>query len=40
VIRTAGVGEVWSTDCIAHPSNAIAMAPLLAEALKPLLRGS
>jgi ribose-phosphate pyrophosphokinase len=33
VIREAGVGEIWSTDCIAHHSNAIAMAPVLAEAL-------
>ena len=38
VIKAAGVGEVWSTDCIAHPSNAIAMAPLLAGALQPLLK--
>lgn len=38
VIREAGVGHVWSTDCIAHESNAVAMAPLLAAALKPLLR--
>ncbi len=37
VIRAAGVGEVWSTDCIAHPSNAIPMAPLLATALKRVL---
>jgi ribose-phosphate pyrophosphokinase len=37
VIKAAGVGEVWSTDCIAHPSNVVAMAPLLAEALQPLL---
>ncbi|SEA02675.1 ribose-phosphate diphosphokinase [Alkalimonas amylolytica] len=36
-IQTAGVRHVWSTDCIAHPSNAISMAPLLAEALAPLL---
>lgn len=36
-IRTAGVGEVWSSDCIAHPSNAVAVAPLLAAALRPLL---
>ncbi|ERS88976.1 ribose-phosphate diphosphokinase [Halomonas sp. PBN3] len=36
VIRAAGVGEVWSTDCIAHESNAIAMAPVLAEALADL----
>ncbi|WP_280551907.1 ribose-phosphate diphosphokinase [Halomonas sp. 25-S5] len=36
VIQAAGVGEVWSTDCIAHDSNAIAMAPVLAEALAGL----
>ncbi|PTU73732.1 ribose-phosphate diphosphokinase [Pseudomonas mangrovi] len=38
VLREAGVGCIWSTDCIAHPSNAIAMAPYLADALRPLLR--
>ncbi|MEX6501743.1 ribose-phosphate diphosphokinase [Pseudomonas zhanjiangensis] len=37
VIEAAGVGEVWSSDCIAHPSNALAMAGLLAEAVRPLL---
>lgn len=37
VICAAGVGEVWSTDCIAHASNAIAMAPVLAEALSGVL---
>jgi len=36
VIHAAGVGEVWSTDCIAHASNTISMAPLLAEALAGL----
>ncbi len=36
VIQAAGVGEVWSTDCIAHDSNAIAMASVLAEALAAL----
>lgn len=36
VIQAAGVGELWSTDCIAHDSNAIAMAPVLAEALAAL----
>ncbi|MDI5922184.1 ribose-phosphate diphosphokinase [Halomonas sp. LR5S13] len=36
VIQAAGVGEVWSTDCIAHQSNATAMAPVLAEALAAL----
>ncbi|MEQ9393959.1 ribose-phosphate diphosphokinase [Haliea sp.] len=33
VMAAAGIGEVWSTDCIAHPSNAVPMAPLLAQAL-------
>ncbi|HMZ30813.1 MAG TPA: phosphoribosyltransferase family protein, partial [Thauera aminoaromatica] len=37
VIRAAGVGEVWSTDCIAHPSNAVHIAPMLAEALRAVL---
>jgi ribose-phosphate pyrophosphokinase len=36
VMREAGVGEVWSTDCIAHASNAVSMAPLLAQALQSL----
>jgi len=36
VIRAQGVNEVWSTDCIAHESNAISMAPVLAEALASL----
>lgn len=39
LIRDAGVGEVWSTDCIAHPSNAVSVAPLLAEALRALEGG-
>lgn len=37
LIKHAGVNRIWSTDCIAHPSNAISMAPVLAQALKPLL---
>ncbi|HBQ40993.1 MAG TPA: phosphoribosylpyrophosphate synthetase, partial [Halieaceae bacterium] len=37
VMQAAGVGTVWSTDCIQHHSNAVFMAPLLAEALRPLL---
>ncbi len=32
-IRGAGVGEVWSTDCIAHSTNAVHVAPMLAAAL-------
>ena len=35
-VRAAGVGEVWSTDCIAHPSNAVGVAPMLAQALRDL----
>ncbi|MBW7860750.1 MAG: ribose-phosphate diphosphokinase [Rhodocyclaceae bacterium] len=35
-VREAGVGEVWSTDTIAHPSNAVSVAPALAAALTGL----
>lgn len=38
VIRAAGVGRVWSTDCIAHPTNAVSVAPLLAAALQASAR--
>ena len=38
VLHEAGVGEVWSTDCIPHPSNAVAMAGPLASALQSVLR--
>ena len=33
LIKQAGVGQVWSTDCIAHTSNAVSMAPVIAAAL-------
>ena len=36
-LRDAGVGEVWSTDCIPHASNAVPMAEPLAGALRTLL---
>jgi len=35
-LREAGVGEIWSTDCIAHPSNAVFMAEALAGVLDAL----
>lgn len=35
-LHEAGVGAVWSTDCIPHPSNVVAMAPLLAQALRAI----
>ena len=34
VMHAAGVGEVWSTDCITHSSNAVAMAGSIASALQ------
>ena len=33
LLFAAGIRRVWSTDCIAHPSNAVSMAPALAAAL-------
>ena len=36
VMKDAGVGEVWSTDCIAHPSNHVSMATEIANALLTL----
>ena len=35
-VRAAGVDQIWSTDCIAHPTNAVSMAPLIAAALADL----
>jgi ribose-phosphate pyrophosphokinase len=32
-LRAAGVGEVWSTDSVPHPSNAVSIAPMLAQSL-------
>jgi len=37
VLRRAGIGQIWSTDCIPHPSNVISMAPLLAQAVQEVL---
>lgn len=36
VMQAAGIGEVWSTDCIEHSSNAVSMASALAAALAQL----
>lgn len=33
VIRDAGVRDVWSTDCIAHESNVVGIAAMLADAV-------
>lgn len=36
LILNAGVSEVWSTDCISHPSNAVSMATAISDALKQI----
>jgi len=36
MLRTLGIDQVWSTDCVAHPTNAVNMAPLLAHALRAI----
>ena len=32
-LAAAGIGRVWSTDAVPHPTNAISVAPLIAGAL-------
>lgn len=32
-LRAAGIDEVWSSDSVPHPSNAVSVAPLIAQAL-------
>jgi len=34
VMQEAGVGAIWSTDCIAHPTNVVRVADLIAQALQ------
>jgi ribose-phosphate pyrophosphokinase len=33
LLRSAGVSQIWSTDCIEHSSNAVSMAASLAQAV-------
>lgn len=35
-LHDAGVRQIWSTDCVPHPSNALSVVPLLAAALRAL----
>ncbi len=35
-LHAAGAGEFWSTDCVAHPTNAVAMAVELARGVGQL----
>ncbi len=39
VLHAAGVGRIWSSDSVPHPSNAVPVSPLLAEALRGLRSG-
>jgi ribose-phosphate pyrophosphokinase len=32
-VQAAGVRHVWSSDCVPHASNVVAVAPLIAAAL-------
>ncbi|PZO14985.1 MAG: phosphoribosylpyrophosphate synthetase [Burkholderiales bacterium] len=34
LVRSSGVGEIWSTDCISHPSNAVSIVPEVVAALQ------
>ena len=36
LLGEAGVSHIWSTDSVSHPSNRIALAPLLAQAIRQL----
>lgn len=33
-LQAAGVGEIWSTDAVPHPTNRIRLAPMLAQAVR------
>jgi ribose-phosphate pyrophosphokinase len=36
LVREAGVGEIWSTDCSPHASNAVSVVPAVVDALRAL----
>lgn len=40
LLRGAGIGDIWSTDCIRHPSNAVSMAASIGQALQLLQTSS
>jgi ribose-phosphate pyrophosphokinase len=37
LLHAAGIGNIWSSDSVAHPSNAVSLAPLVAAALTEIL---
>ena len=34
LVRSSGVGEIWSTDCISHATNAVSVVPAVVAALQ------
>ena len=34
LVRSSGVGEIWSTDCISHASNAVSVVPAVVAAVQ------
>jgi len=36
MLHDNGIDSVWSTDCVTHPTNAVSMAPHLAQALRDI----
>ena len=36
-LQRAGIQNIWSSDAILHPSNVVALQPLLADAMAPLI---
>jgi ribose-phosphate pyrophosphokinase len=36
-LRQAGIRNIWSSDAIPHPSNVVALQPLLTRAMRPLI---
>lgn len=39
-LQAAGIRHIWSSDCVPHPSNAIPVAPLLAEGVRRVMAGT
>jgi len=37
VIRAAGIEHIWSTDSVIHNSNAVSLAPLMADSVQHFL---
>jgi ribose-phosphate pyrophosphokinase len=36
VMMKAGIGQIWSTDCVLHASNAVTVMPAIAQKLLSL----